>query len=197
MITPLSLPQQTSAAPVNTETAAPGLDHFDQQYISPHSHCLQPFAQQPTLAPSAFVQSDADYDDMGKPVEEPSLVDMDVQGNTPSHNVASSIQDDQASNSKPGETLRYRVTLRAPTAMFNDQAQIPVTYLNKGQAYSVSVIDSTPPPMTTQSIKYRTYIRVSFQEEEQRAKPAACWQLWKEGRGANEAHGRGSKLQAV
>lgn len=93
--------------------------------------------------------------------------------------------------------FRYHVTLRAPTAMINHQAEIPVTYLNKGQAYSVSVIDSTPPPMTTQPIKYRTFIRVSFQEDEQRAKPAACWQLWKEGRGSNEAHQRGGKLQAV
>lgn len=28
-------------------------------------------------------------------------------------------------------------------------------------------------------------------------KPAACWQLWKEGRGTNEAHQRGGKLLAV
>ncbi|KAI3055892.1 transcriptional regulator family: Grainyhead/CP2 [Aspergillus niger] len=197
MITPLSLPQQVSAAPVNPETAASGLDNFDQQYIPPHFHCPQPFARQPTFAPTAFVQSDAGYDAMDEPVEEHSLNNMDVQSSTPSHNLASSIQDEQASIANPGETLRYRITLRAPTAMINDQAEIPVTYLNKGQAYSVSVIDSTPPPMTMRSIKYRTYIRVSFQEEEQRAKPAVCWRLWKEGRGSDEAHRRGGKLQAM
>ena len=33
--------------------------------------------------------------------------------------------------------------------------------------------------------------------EQQRQRPATCWQLWKEGRGTNEAHQRGGKLQAV
>ncbi|GLA52470.1 hypothetical protein AnigIFM63604_009332 [Aspergillus niger] len=197
MITPLSLPQQISAATINPGTAALGLDHFDQQYIPPHFHNPQPFAQQPAFAPGAFVQSDAGYDAMDDSVEELSLNDVDMQGNASSHYVTSTIQDDQASIQNPGETFRYHVTLRAPTAMINHQAEIPVTYLNKGQAYSVSVIDSTPPPMTTQPIKYRTFIRVSFQEEEQRAKPAVCWRLWKEGRGSDEAHRRGGKLQAV
>jgi hypothetical protein len=82
--------------------------------------------------------------------------------------------------------------------MIRDQNEVPVSYLNKGQAYSVSVFDSTPPPpMNGQPVKYRTYVRVSFQDKEQRLKPAACWQLWKEGRGLNEAHQRGGKLQAV
>ncbi|OJZ80281.1 hypothetical protein ASPFODRAFT_212790 [Aspergillus luchuensis CBS 106.47] len=110
-MTPLSLSQQTSAAPVNPETAASGLGHFDQQYFPTHFHCPQPFAQQPTLAPNDLVQSDAGYDAKSEHAEEFPLIDIDVQGNTPSHNVASSIQDDQASNSKPCEPLRYRVTL--------------------------------------------------------------------------------------
>jgi hypothetical protein len=81
--------------------------------------------------------------------------------------------------------------------MIKHADEIPVTYLNKGQAYSISVVDAAPPPMSTQPLKYRTYIRVSFEDEQQRAKPAACWQLWKEGRGSNEAHQRGGKLLAV
>ena len=81
--------------------------------------------------------------------------------------------------------------------MIKHPKEIPVTYLNKGQAYSLSVVDSNPPQIPAQPIKYRTYVHVSFEEEEQRSKPAACWQLWKEGRGLNEAHQRGGKLQAV
>lgn len=72
-----------------------------------------------------------------------------------------------------------------------------MTYLNKGQAYSISVVDTAPPPLNTPNLKYRTFIRVSFEDEQQRAKPSACWQLWKEGRGSNEAHQRGGKLLAV
>lgn len=93
--------------------------------------------------------------------------------------------------------FRYHVTLRAPTAMVRSPKDIPITYLNKGQAYVLSVVDTNPPPMSSKPVQYRTFIRVSFQEEEQRAKPAACWQLWKEGRGLSEAHQRGGKLQAV
>lgn len=89
------------------------------------------------------------------------------------------------------------MTLRAPTAMIKHPKEIPVTYLNKGQTYTLSVVDSSPPPINTNLVRYRTYIRVSFEEEEQRSKLAACWQLWKEGRGLSEAHQRGGKLLAV
>ncbi|KAL8973348.1 MAG: hypothetical protein Q9183_000041 [Haloplaca sp. 2 TL-2023] len=75
--------------------------------------------------------------------------------------------------------------------------EIPVTYLNKGQAYAISICDQSgvvPSPIPT---KYRTVIRISFEDQQQRQRPGACWQLWKEGRGLAEAHQRGGKLQAV
>src|ERR1700712_3681145 len=92
--------------------------------------------------------------------------------------------------------FRFNVSLRAPTAMVKNLREIPITYLNKGQAYNLSVLDSNP-PMTHEPIRYRTYVRVSFEEQEQRAKPSTCWQLWKEGRGSSEAHQRGGKLLSV
>lgn len=94
-------------------------------------------------------------------------------------------------------SFRFRSTLRASTAMVKDPDEIPVTYLNKGQAYTINIVDTAPMVSGSQPIKYRTYIRVSFEEEEQRSKPAGCWQLWKEGRGTNEAHQRDGKLLAV
>ena len=81
--------------------------------------------------------------------------------------------------------------------MTKNSKDIPITYLNKGQAYSLSVVDSNPPSMGSKVVQYRTSIRVTFQEEEQRMKSGACWQLWKEGRGASEAHQRGDKIQAL
>lgn len=92
--------------------------------------------------------------------------------------------------------FRFSTTLNAPTAMIRTSDEIPVTYLNKGQAYTLSIQDMMP-PMNGQYVKYRTYVRVSFEDEQQRAKPGACWQLWREGRGSNEAHQRGGKLLAV
>ena len=74
--------------------------------------------------------------------------------------------------------------------------EIPITYLNKGQAYTLNVVD-TQSKQPTAPVRYRTFVRVSFEDEQQRQKPAACWQLWKEGRGTNEAHHRGGRLQAV
>lgn len=97
-------------------------------------------------------------------------------------------------------SFRFHATLNAPTAMIKHADEIPVTYLNKGQAYSVSVVDTSPqqaPALSTVPPRYRTFVRISFEDAQQRQRPAACWQLWKEGRGTNEAHHRGGRLQAV
>ena len=81
--------------------------------------------------------------------------------------------------------------------MIKHADEIPVTYLNKGQAYAISVCDSMGLGPTPGPVKYRTVIRISFEDEQQRQRPSACWQLWKEGRGLAEAHQRSGKLQAV
>lgn len=81
--------------------------------------------------------------------------------------------------------------------MVKYEKEIPVTYFNKGQAYDLAVLDSNPPVVSSELQKYRIFVRVSFEEKEQRSKPAACWQLWKEGRGLNEAHQHAGKLMAV
>lgn len=73
----------------------------------------------------------------------------------------------------------------------------PTSYLNKGQAYGLMVMDLNPPAMTPEVLRYRTFVRVSFDDEEQRSNPALSWQLWKESRGASEAQQRGSDLLAV
>jgi CP2 transcription factor len=81
--------------------------------------------------------------------------------------------------------------------MIKHSDEIPISYLNKGQAYSLSVVDIQPSVPSASPIRYRTFVRVSFEDEEQRTKPGSCWQLWKEGRGTSEAHQRDGKLLAV
>ena len=95
------------------------------------------------------------------------------------------------------QRLRYRVTLNAPTAMVKTATEIPISYLNKGQAYAITISDNVKPHQSVGPVKYRTVIRISFEDEQQRQRPSACWQLWKEGRGLAEAHQRGGRLQAV
>lgn len=62
----------------------------------------------------------------------------------------------------------------------------PVSYLNKGQVYGLMVMDLNPPATTTGAFRYRTFVRISFNEEEQRSNAALNWQLWQDGRRANE-----------
>jgi hypothetical protein len=93
--------------------------------------------------------------------------------------------------------FHYSTTLEAPTAMLWHSERRPVTYLNKGQTYTLKVRDSQPPVKDTSLVKYRTFVRVSFEEQDQRSDPVASWQLWKEGRGLQEADQRQSALMAV
>ena len=95
------------------------------------------------------------------------------------------------------QRFRYQVTLNAPTAMIKHANEIPITYLNKGQAYAMSISDTLAQGPSAGPVKYRTVVRISFEDEQQRQRPSACWQLWKEGRGLAEAHQRGGRLQAV
>ncbi|CAK7568135.1 MAG: hypothetical protein SEPTF4163_006118 [Sporothrix epigloea] len=95
------------------------------------------------------------------------------------------------------EKFRFHTTLNAPTAMIKQADEIPISYLNKGQTYSISIIDTEPELPVLPGTRFRTYVRISFEDEQQRQKPGVCWSLWKEGRGTNEAHQRGGKLQAV
>ncbi|KAH8692671.1 putative CP2 transcription factor [Talaromyces proteolyticus] len=200
--TPISIPNTISASqPVdppgdmNVNNFTPNMQHFMPQ---PFQN-MNPFAEQTAFAPNSFIHRDSTYDPMDRS-EESSMDQMTMQGGQPLNmmmpNVGFSEQMDVRSDAQT-EKFRYGVTLRAPTAMIKHHDEIPMTYLNKGQAYSISVVDTAPRPPSSQPCKYRTFIRVSFEDEQQRSKPATCWQLWKEGRGSSEAYQRGGKLLAV
>lgn len=81
--------------------------------------------------------------------------------------------------------------------MVKNAWETPETYLNKGQAYTLTVKDSTPPVVPIGVIQYRTFIRISFEGEEERSNPTGCWRLWMESRGKNEANRRGGEPRAI
>ncbi|KAJ5325526.1 uncharacterized protein N7506_008628, partial [Penicillium brevicompactum] len=81
-----------------------------------------------------------------------------------------------------GFRFRYRTSLKATTAMRSNATEIPVSYLNKGQTYHLTVEDSSASTATNGAVQYRTFVHVSFEQEHQRDDPAACWRLWQEGR---------------
>ena len=93
--------------------------------------------------------------------------------------------------------LKHNVTLNAPTAMIRQADEVPVTYLNKGQVYAVTINYNDKGIQSIGSFRYRTVFGISFEDEQQRQNPSACWRFWKEGRGLAEAHQRSGKLQAV
>ena len=182
--------------------------------LPPHQlHCSNPFAQAPpspqAYAPSTFVHQDTVYETkeqggspfgLWPPDERIASID------SPFYSVA--VTAECQSRQLPGvpthhmlppsaEKFRFRSTLNAPTAMIKDADEIPVAYLNKGQAYSLSIVDTNPDPIITLGTKYRTSVRISFEADEQRQDPSLYWSLWKEVRGAREAHQRGGKLRAV
>ncbi|KAL8828817.1 MAG: hypothetical protein Q9191_002374 [Dirinaria sp. TL-2023a] len=199
--TPLSMP--TVDGQVHA-TSAIEMHGFHPSVLS--SNAFQPpnaFAQQQSYAPSSFVHQDSGFGGMELSHHMTPKQEMGLNsGSQPDTNVApSTLRPFNTAMPTLGlqsmEQFRYRVTLNAPTAMVKSAEEIPITYLNKGQAYSVSISDSQPLDPKPAPVKYRTVIRISFEDEQQRQRPSACWQLWKEGRGLAEAHMRGGRLQAV
>lgn len=58
-------------------------------------------------------------------------------------------------------------------------------------------MDSSPPASTREAVQYRSFIRVSFEQEQQRCDPVACWELWKKVRQSSESKKRDMPPMAV
>ncbi|KAK4664896.1 uncharacterized protein QC763_508610 [Podospora pseudopauciseta] len=209
--TPLSLP--TSDGAIHSGTTAMDVGGFHHGFGHPQQfHQFHPFMQhqppQPSFAPSSIFRQDTGYETMDQddspmnsdPADE-HMVSIDSKFHGQSPMVAFQTRQFGMSMSVPlpasAEKFRFHTALNAPTAMIKHADEIPVTYLNKGQAYSLSIVDTNPPMPMAPGTRFRTFVRISFEDEQQRQKPGVCWSLWKEGRGTNEAHQRGGKLQAV
>ncbi|KAF3763773.1 hypothetical protein M406DRAFT_262710 [Cryphonectria parasitica EP155] len=215
--TPLSMPTTDAAlqsGPSMVDMSgfhhgATGMHPSQFHNQSPFNPFVQPHPQQQAFAPSTFVHQDTGYETMD---QDGSPMDSDPSDDARMGSIAGAFQSQSPLTSfqqrqygvpmhmpmpSSAEKFRFHVTLNAPTAMIKHADEIPVTYLNKGQAYSLSIVDTTPTIPIAPGTRLRTFVRVSFEDDQQRQKPGVCWSLWKEGRGTNEAHQRGGKLQAV
>jgi hypothetical protein len=81
--------------------------------------------------------------------------------------------------------------------MVQQADEVPITYLNKGQVYTVYIVDTAPITPGLSSVQYRTSICVSIGDRKQGLGPEKRWDLWKAGRGADEAHRHDGKIQGV
>ncbi|KAJ5982405.1 hypothetical protein N7451_012505 [Penicillium sp. IBT 35674x] len=95
------------------------------------------------------------------------------------------------------EGFRFCAVLGAPTAMAWNSEDPTLSYLNKGQIYKLSILDSKPPMVSDQAKRYRAFVRVAFDQEPSRSNPAACWQLWKEAKVVNRGPQKKGALFAV
>ncbi|KAL8952996.1 MAG: hypothetical protein Q9222_001111 [Ikaeria aurantiellina] len=199
--TPLSMPHSEGRS---HSTAGFEMHGFQPTFLDMHGlQTPSHGAPQQMFAPSSFLHHDSGFDTMNvSAVNTPrqqtiagSVLDQQTHPGLLASRTIEAPASESTFSSK--DNFRYRVTLNAPTAMIKHADEIPVTYLNKGQAYVVSIIDNLGIYPSTIPVKYRTVIRIAFEDQQQRKRPAACWQLWKEGRGLAEAHQRGGKLQAV
>ena len=202
--TPLSMP--ATGNPITSGAGVVDMAGF-QPLPSHQMHHFSPFVQapppQPPFVPSSFVHQDTGYETMeqdGTPVTSHSSNPAYHPTGVPMMNFpARQMAGPPLGHVIPpsADKFRFHSTLNAPTAMIKHADEIPITYLNKGQAYSLSIVDTHAMIPLQPGTRYRTFVRVSFEDDEQRQKPGVCWSLWKEGRGQNEAHHRGGKLQAV
>lgn len=203
--TPLSMPKSEPGAPAG-QTAQVSLAGFEPQHMAPHIFQHQQSyyqdiqqSQQQSFAPHEFSQQQSVFESYREQRMDSKMPDYSVDVEMKEHqDLDPSSIDTPISKPLPQpENFRYHVTLNAPTAMIHHPDEIPVTYLNKGQAYSIAIRDTVGANTGAVVPTYRTFIRISFEDDLQRQRPAQCWQLWKEGRGTSEAHHRGGRLQAV
>ncbi|KAL4913663.1 CP2 transcription factor-domain-containing protein [Aspergillus aurantiobrunneus] len=179
----------------------PSVGQFDGQYIAPHA---DRGTKQPTYAPTELTSDGLGLNALDRMAVDSTLdlfssyppADPTVRPAAPLPVPPQDVVSKDLSHAQ-GEGFRYHVTLRAPTAMVESADKLPMSYLNKGQVYDLTVMGLAPPITTVEPLRYRTFIRICFDEEEQRTNPAVCWQIWKDSRGISEAQQRGSELLAI
>ncbi|KAJ5644481.1 hypothetical protein N7507_010492 [Penicillium longicatenatum] len=185
LLTPKTLLEQFAVTPLPRNTGGIAYDNLDPLFFArepQNTHWSNPSAAYP---PSAFVHSDLADGFLDEPGEQLLSSDLGNQEQWDPQQPISPQKSGMKTERSPshGQTdLRYQVTLNTPTAMIHDPNDTPVTYLNKGHTYTLSVVDSTP-PLTNGLVQYRTSVRISFEEPEHISNPAACWSLWKGSRG--------------
>lgn len=173
---------------------------------SRHLRCLDSATQEKpvcrVVAPESFALQDTGHFDMEQVEVIPEAAPQEHQ--LPSL-VPAALQQQKATSSlhmkhillQNVSRFRFHLTLNAPTAMVKSVNDIPITYLNKGQVYELSIVDTSGFDTYQPSTKYRTFVRVSFDEEKPRQVPSAYWGLWEKSRGANDAHEKSDKLVAI
>ncbi|KAJ4146869.1 hypothetical protein LMH87_001428 [Akanthomyces muscarius] len=164
--TPLGAPHSLEAMQSGAGMDPSAIHTVPSQHMPHFQPYLQVLGQ--TLAPSSFVHQDTGYETMKQDpspmgFEEPDARLVGLLCKSPQMANAASMS---LPLPPSAERFRFHSTLNAPTAMVKEADEIPITYLNKGQTYPLSIADTQGARPVQPGTRYRTLIRVSFEDEE-------------------------------
>ncbi|KAJ5769935.1 uncharacterized protein N7511_001986 [Penicillium nucicola] len=197
LMTPKTLLEQFAVTPLHRNNIDPFQDVANTHSVAQEPQTIAPVYQHDAYPPSAFDHSHLAHSTLDGTEEAmfPSAVNNQQTRNPQLVTPQDSHSPDTNHSSHNDQQFRYQVTLNTPTAMMNDPKHPPITYLNKAQIYPLSIVDSAP-PLTNDIVRYKSWIRVTFDDDEQASNPAASWALWKEARG-HEAYQKDGNLYAI
>ncbi|KAJ5300175.1 hypothetical protein PENANT_c201G06336 [Penicillium antarcticum] len=198
LMTPKTLLGQFAVAPLHTNYVDPFKDNPNMQQSAHEPQAIAPGNLNVACPPTTFVHSHLADGGANRSGEAVSLADDASPQNLSPHQLLisqDSHSPEREYRSQGDCQFRYQVTLNTPTAMMEDAKHPPTTYLNKARTYSLSIVD-TAQPVTNEVAVHRTWIRVTFEDDEQASNPAAAWALWRNIRG-HEAYRKEGNLYAI
>ncbi|KAJ2907641.1 hypothetical protein GGI21_003685, partial [Coemansia aciculifera] len=108
----------------------------------------------------------------GAPVD-PAMAATNVAQHAPTSPTSVSQQQHQSLQATSDSNLHFECILEAATAAAQKADDSPLTYLNKGQLYGVSIMDKSQADTF-----YSTTLRIAFHEDSHRKGAAAHWNFW-------------------
>ncbi|KAK3828240.1 MAG: CP2 transcription factor-domain-containing protein [Benniella sp.] len=161
--------------------------HAQQRHLALNNNYQQPQQQQQNKvlpSPSISLSSDEfqaqrDYNGSGDAAvsASPSISQnqQEQNGETSASvsGASESVEDISSPRFENESSLRFKVTLDAQTAAMQHQGDTPVTYLNKGQFYTITLQDTEDFDGDIHSV-----IKVTFHEEAHRKLAARYWSFW-------------------
>ena len=100
-----------------------------------------------------------------------------------------------AEKQRSADTSRYGTTLNARIASIGQAHDIPATYLDYDQVYTVRIVDTNH--QAGDQVRYRTFVQLLFHAKRQHEDAVACWSLWEGAQRAREVQLRKPALPAV
>ncbi|KAJ2771896.1 hypothetical protein GGI18_004960, partial [Coemansia linderi] len=139
-----------------------------------HSSGFSPYAQSNYHAQQQAVSSHAGtFDTAGGASVDSALTTPSAALHAPKSPTLVHQHQQQHQQVSSDSNLHFECILEAPTAAAQRADESPLTYLNKGQLYGVTLVDKT-----LADTFYSTTLRIAFHEDSHRRGAATYWNFW-------------------